>query len=343
MKKLNALLAFGAALCLALTGCGSSDDDDDSEEKKTKASASSAADEGSDSDSKEDPSADDDDSDSKDEEPQAPTDIPVESEPENPPVDISTPDESKPDESTPDAPKPVETPQGISLTKDSVIGEWSSTKMIFIYDGGTSEEQEAEGAWRSYFYEDGTGVLEAVALDDRADFLWQISGNTMTLTELDGDDDDIVTGCIESNGTLVLYDDEMQILFELTSKVPGQPTVGGSADTYADLAANATKPTEADLVGSWKSSAMSSDGEYYTADDPDYGEMIKDVLALDIQSGGKGRAITDGEENDLTWKIDGYDTELTVEGDTIKALYVSGQLVLDLYGDGDLLLYMDKK
>ena len=92
--------------------------------------------------------------------------------------------------------------------------------------------------------------------------------------------------------------------------------------------------------GTWKSVAIEEDGKKYTTDDDDYGDMVKDFMTIEIESGGEGTIKISGEdEEDLEWEADGDTITLTVDGDDEDAELEDDQLVLKQDG---LKVYLEK-
>ena len=91
--------------------------------------------------------------------------------------------------------------------------------------------------------------------------------------------------------------------------------------------------------GTWKSVAVEEDGKKYTTDDDDYGDMVKDFMTIEIESGGEGTIKASGESKDMEWEADGDTITMTVDGDDQDAELDDDQLVLDLDG---VKVYLEK-
>ncbi len=336
-KRPFALLAFAAAFCLAFTGCGSDDDDDDDESEAKKPKASITV---SDDESDPDEGSEQDES-SKEISPdsgngtESLADTQQDSQPDES-KEESVPDQSAPDSSAPDsAPDSVpDIPQGVAITDKDIIGTWTAIEV----NSRGNVTKPMEGVVNGYFYDDHTGGLENTKNDEWEDFEWKISDTTVTLDQ----DGEAVSGSVKADGTLVIGNDKSVITFKKLgsstkkrggdSSTPDKPVVPSKGD----------KLTESAVIGHWKSTALYSDGEMHYDDDPTYGEIIVELLKMDIQSGGKGTVTSAGDSEDLEWSIKGDKLELTVDGESIYAISSNGQLLIDFDEDGSTVVYLDK-
>lgn len=105
--------------------------------------------------------------------------------------------------------------------------------------------------------------------------------------------------------------------------------------------------TESLLVGRWKSVAFYSDGEYYSADDPDTGFLIDGMLTFEIWSGGTGKIVPYGLEEEavaMTWSLNGgvATIKATENGSPLTGYYQNGQLVL-FEPETGTYFYMEKQ
>ena len=336
-KRPFALLAFAAAVCLAFTACGSDDDDDDedeSEEKKPKVSITVSDDE-----SDPDEGSEQDDS-SKEISPdsgngtESLADTQQDSQPDES-KEESIPDQSAPDSSAPDSVPDI--PQGVAITDKDIIGTWTA---IEINSSG-NVTKPMEGVVNGYFYDDYTGGLENTNDDEWEDFEWKISGTTITLDQ----DGDAVSGSVKADGTMVIGNDRSVITFKkLGSNVKKKGESGGDSSTpdKPSVPSKGDKLSESAVIGQWESTAFFTDGKLYHTDDPSYGEIIVELLKMDIQSGGKGTVSSAGDSEDLEWSIKDDKLGLTVDDDTIYAILSDGQLLIDLDEDGSQIIYLDK-
>ena len=332
-KRPFALLAFAAALCMAFTGCGSDDDDDDDESEAKKPKASITV---SDDESDPDEGSEQDES-SKEISPdsgngtESLADTQQDSQPDES-KEESVPDLSVPDSSAPDSVPDI--PQGVAITDKDIIGTWTAIEV----NSRGNVTKPMEGVVNGYFYDDHTGGLENTKNDEWEDFEWKISDTPVPLDQ----DGEAVSGSVKADGTLVIGNDKSVITFKKLgsstkkrggdSSTPDKPVVPSKGD----------KLTESAVIGHWKSTAIYSDGEMHYDDDPTYGEIIVELLKMDIQSGGKGTVTSAGDSEDLEWSIKGDKLELTVDGESIYAISSNGQLLIDFDEDGSTVVYLDK-
>ena len=96
---------------------------------------------------------------------------------------------------------------------------------------------------------------------------------------------------------------------------------------------------EKKFLGTWKSVAMEEDGEKYTKDDDEYGEMIASLLTIELEEEGEGTMkvsmFGQTETEDFDWEVDEDDKNtiiMTKDGDDLEAELDDDQLIVDLEG-----------
>ncbi|MBR1764869.1 MAG: zinc ribbon domain-containing protein [Ruminococcus sp.] len=138
-----------------------------------------------------------------------------------------------------------------------------------------------------------------------------------------------------------------------TTTTTTKKTTTTTTTTTAKKTTAATAPpdsgslTESLLVGRWKSVAFYSDGEYYSADDPDTGFLIDGMLTFEIWSGGTGKIVPYGLEEEavaMTWSLNGgvATIKATENGSPLTGYYQNGQLVL-FEPETGTYFYMEKQ
>ena len=62
------------------------------------------------------------------------------------------------------------------------------------------------------------------------------------------------------------------------------------------------------------------------------GEDLSDQFQLELKKDGKGSVTVQGEENEITWELDGEKLSLTADGDTLEATLKDGKVTMELGG-----------
>lgn len=62
-------------------------------------------------------------------------------------------------------------------------------------------------------------------------------------------------------------------------------------------------------------------------------EATKDFMTVELKADGKATFTTEGEANEVTWKLDGDKLSLTADGDTLEGTLKDGKITLDLDGE----------
>lgn len=86
------------------------------------------------------------------------------------------------------------------------------------------------------------------------------------------------------------------------------------------------------FVGTWKSVAMEEGGQKYTADDPDYGEIVKSMITIEVEKGGDATFNFGGSKESVEWKADGDTITFTNDGEDLDATLEDDQLVIEMEG-----------
>lgn len=91
-------------------------------------------------------------------------------------------------------------------------------------------------------------------------------------------------------------------------------------------------------IGKYQFSKATSEGETVTLDD--YADMmgisvdeVKDMICLELKSGGKGTFTMGDEPAEVTWKIDGEKITLTAEGENAEGTIKNGVISLGIEGE----------
>ena len=56
-------------------------------------------------------------------------------------------------------------------------------------------------------------------------------------------------------------------------------------------------------------------------------------MTVELKADGKATFTTEGEANEVTWKLDGDKLSLTADGDTLEGTLKDGKITLDLDGE----------
>lgn len=91
--------------------------------------------------------------------------------------------------------------------------------------------------------------------------------------------------------------------------------------------------------GKWKTVAAEIEGKKYTTSDETYGEMIKDMITIDVESDGKATFKANGQSEKVDWEADGDEITFKKDGDDLKGELKDDQLVLKM---GDEKVYLEK-
>ena len=86
-------------------------------------------------------------------------------------------------------------------------------------------------------------------------------------------------------------------------------------------------------------------GKYYTSQIGDwsiqeYAELLgiteeeaREFMWIDLKSGGKATFNSDGESEEVSWKVDGDKLILSVDGETMEGVYKDGVITFDMEGE----------
>ena len=88
-------------------------------------------------------------------------------------------------------------------------------------------------------------------------------------------------------------------------------------------------------LGKYQLSKVSSEGESYTVEEfADLMGMevdeVKNMMYIELKSGGKGTFNLDDEPQEVTWKVDGEKLTLTADGETVDGTIKNDVITLGL-------------